>query len=250
MHVNAGLTAISFAVRLSQMGKPESKYRIADLENKERPRERLQQGGAKTLNSAELLAVLLRTGVQGESAIDLGQRLLQTFGGLAGLQRTEFEALEETHGMGAAKASTLIAAIELGRRILIADPESRPRISSPADAAGLVQYEMGALEHEHLRVILLDTRNQVLEIEELYRGSLNSSPVRIAEVFRPAIRRNAAALILVHNHPSGDPAPSPDDIALTKAIREAGRLLDIELLDHLVIGQGRFVSMKEKRLGF
>jgi DNA repair protein RadC len=232
------------------MGKPESKYRIADLENKERPRERLQHGGAKTLNSAELLAVLLRTGVQGESAIDLGQRLLQTFGGLAGLQRTEFEALEEAHGMGAAKASTLMAAIELGRRILIADPESRPRISSPEDAAGLVQYEMSALEQEHLRVILLDTRNQVLEIEELYRGSLNSSPVRIAEVFRPAIRKNAAALILVHNHPSGDPAPSPDDIALTKAIREAGRLLDIELLDHLVIGQGRFVSMKEKRLGF
>jgi DNA repair protein RadC len=232
------------------MGKPESKYRIADLENKERPRERLQHGGAKTLNSAELLAVLLRTGVQGESAIDLGKRLLQTFGGLAGLQRTEFEALEEAHGMGAAKASTLMAAIELGRRILIADPESRPRISSPEDAAGLVQYEMSALEQEHLRVILLDTRNQVLEIEELYRGSLNSSPVRIAEVFRPAIRKNAAALILVHNHPSGDPAPSPDDIALTKAIREAGRLLDIELLDHLVIGQGRFVSMKEKRLGF
>jgi DNA repair protein RadC len=232
------------------MGKPESKYRIADLENKERPRERLQHGGAKTLNSAELLAVLLRTGVRGESAIDLGQRLLQTFGGLAGLQRAEFEALEETHGLGAAKASTLMAAIELGRRILIADPESRPRINSPADAAGLVQYEMGALEQEHLRVILLDTRNQVLEIEELYRGSLNSSPVRIAEVFRPAIRKNAAALILVHNHPSGDPTPSPDDIALTKAIREAGRLLDIELLDHLVIGQGRFVSMKEKRLGF
>lgn len=232
------------------MGQSDSKYRIADLENNERPRERLQHSGPQSLNSAELLAVLLRTGVSGESAIDLGQRLLQTFGGLAGLQRADFTVLEGTHGMGEAKAAALIAAIELGRRILIADPETRPRISSPADAAALVQYEMSALEQEHLRAILLDTRNQVLGIVELYRGSLNSAPVRIAEVFKPAIRKNAAALILVHNHPSGDPSPSPDDIALTKGIREAGRLLDLELLDHLIIGQGRFVSMKEKRLGF
>jgi DNA repair protein RadC len=232
------------------MGKPENQYRIADLESEERPRERLRKLGAQSLNTAELLAVLLRTGVSGESAIDLGKRLLATFTGLPGLQRADFATLEATHGMGEAKAASLQAAIELGRRLQLQEPETRPRISSPADAAALVQYEMAALEQEHLRAILLDTRNQVLEIAELYRGSLNSAPVRIAEVFKPAIRRNAAALILVHNHPSGDPAPSPDDIALTKGIREAGRLLDIELLDHLVIGQGRFISMKEKRLGF
>lgn len=232
------------------MGTSESKYRIADLENNERPRERLRHLGPQSLNTAELLAVLLRTGVQGESAIDLGQRLLQAFGGLAGLQRAEFALLEETHGIGEAKAAALKAAIELGRRLQIQEPESRPRVSSPADAAALVQYEMSGLEQEHLRAILLDTRNQVQEIVELYRGSLNSAPVRIAEVFKPAIRRNAAGIILVHNHPSGDPSPSPDDIALTKAIREAGRLLDLELLDHLIIGQGRFVSMKERRLGF
>jgi len=138
----------------------------------------------------------------------------------------------------------------LGRRLSLQEPGERPVISSPADAAGLVQYEMSALEQEQLRAILLDTRNQVMEIVELYRGSLNAAPVRVAEVFKTAIRRNAAAIILVHNHPSGDPTPSPDDLALTKAVREAGHLLDIEVLDHLIIGQGRYVSMKEKRLGF
>ncbi len=232
------------------MEKPEPKYRIADLATEERPRERLKHLGPQSLNTAELLAVLLRTGVKGENAIQLGHRLLQTFGGLAGIQRAHFEEVEKQHGLGEAKAATLKAAIELGRRLTLQEPEERPRIGSPADAAALVQFEMSALEQEHLRAILLNTRNEVLGIEELYRGSLNSAPVRIAEVFRPAIRRNAAAIILVHNHPSGDPTPSPDDLALTKALREAGTLLDIEILDHLVIGQGRFVSMKERRLGF
>lgn len=232
------------------MGNELPKYRIADLDTKERPRERLKNLGAQSLNTAELLAVLLRTGVKGESAIALGQRLLQAFGSLAGIQRAHFEEVEKQHGIGEAKAATLKAAIELGRRLAVQEPEERPQINSPDDAAALVQYEMSALEQEHLRAILLDTRNKVLEVVELYRGSVNSAPVRIAEVFRPAIRRNAAAIILVHNHPSGDPTPSPDDLALTKALREAGQMLDLEVLDHLIIGQGRFVSMKEKHLGF
>ena len=194
--------------------------------------------------------MLLRTGLPGENAVALGQRLLQVFGGLAGLQRADFTEMEKTHGLGEAKAATLKAAIELGRRLHAQEPEQRPRVNSPADAAALVQYEMGALEQEHLRAILLNTRNEVIEVVEIYRGSLNSAPVRLADVFKPAVRKNAAALILVHNHPSGDPAASPDDIALTKAVREAGRLLNLELLDHIIIGQGRFVSLKEKRLGF
>jgi DNA repair protein RadC len=225
-------------------------YRIADLAADERPRERLISQGAGSLNTAELLAVLLRTGVPGENAVELGQRLLQTFGGLTGIQRAEFNEVQNQHGIGEAKASTLKAAIELGRRLSIQDPEERPAISSPADVAALVQYEMSALEQEHLRVIQLNTRNQVLDIVEITKGSLNAAQVRIAEVFKPAIRRNCAAIILVHNHPSGDPTPSPDDVALTKAIREAGLMLDIDVLDHLIIGQGRYVSMKEKRLGF
>lgn len=232
------------------MGTDSPSYRISDIEASERPRERLRQRGAQSLNTAELLAVLLRTGLPGENAVALGQRLLQIFGGLAGLQRADFAEMEKTHGLGEAKTATLKAAIELGRRLQAQEPEQRPRVNSPAEAAALVQYEMGALEQEHLRAILLNTRNEVIEVVEIYRGSLNSAPVRIADVFKPAVRKNAAALILVHNHPSGDPAASPDDIALTKAVREAGRLLNLELLDHIIIGQGRFVSLKEKRLGF
>jgi DNA repair protein RadC len=153
--------------------------------------------------------------------------------------------------MGEAKATALKAAIELGQRLSVQSPETRPVVSSPADAAALVQYEMAALPQEHLKAILVDTRNRVIgDVIELYKGSINFTSVRIAEIFKPAIQRNAASIILVHNHPSGDPTPSPDDLALTKGVREAGKLLDIELLDHLIIGQGRYVSMKEKKLGF
>ena len=128
--------------------------------------------------------------------------------------------------------------------------EERHSIHSIADIAALVQYEMSVLEQEELRVILLDSRNHIIDLVTVYRGSLNSSQVRVGELFKDAIRRNAASVIVIHNHPSGDPTPSPDDIALTRAIVEAGKLIDIDVLDHLVIGTGRFVSMKEKGLGF
>ncbi|MGH2582267.1 MAG: RadC family protein [Anaerolineales bacterium] len=221
------------------MNAERAQYRIADIPTDDRPRERLKKSGPESLNTAELLAILVRTGVKGESAIQLGQRLLKAFNGLAGLQRAPYEEVETQRGMGEAKATTIKAAIELGRRLSILEPEAKPTISNPADAAAMVQYEMSALETEHLRAILLDTRNHVIEIVEIYRGSLNSTNVRVAEVFTAAVRRNAASLILVHNHPSGDPTPSPEDLALTKALREAGNLLDIELLDHLIIGQCR-----------
>jgi DNA repair protein RadC len=210
----------------------------------------LKHHGPQSLNTAELLAILLRTGVPGENAVEVGQRLLYAFGGLVGMHRASFEEMEGQHGLGEAKAATLKAAIELGRRMSLQEPEARLTIGSPADAAALVQFEMGALEQEHLRAIVLDTRNHVLEVAEIYKGSVNAAQVRIAEIFRPAIRRNAPALIVVHNHPSGDPTPSVDDISLTKLMREAGTLLDIEVLDHLVIGQGQYVSMKERGLGF
>jgi DNA repair protein RadC len=154
------------------------------------------------------------------------------------------------HGIGEAKAAQIKAAIELGRRLTLESPEERPTINSPADAAALVIYEMSALEQEHLRILLLDRRNRVLEIEEVYRGSVNSSQVRVGEVFKAAVRKNASALIVIHNHPSGDPTPSPDDVAVTRAIVQAGKLLDVDVLDHLVIGQGRWVSLKERGLGF
>jgi len=227
-----------------------AKYRISDLDASERPRERLERLGPKALNQAELLAILLRTGVPGENAVEVGQRLLKEFGGLAGLHRATFEEIVSQHGIGEAKAAQIKAAIELGRRLVEENPEERPVVHSPEDAAALVSYEMSALEQEELRVLLLDTRNRVLAKETLYRGSLNSSQVRVGELFKAAIRRNSAAIIVVHNHPSGDPSPSPDDIALTRGIVQAGKLLDIEVLDHLVIGRGKYVSLKERGLGF
>jgi DNA repair protein RadC len=224
-------------------------YRITDLDQAERPRERLAKLGPQALSTAELLAILLRVGVAGENAVQVGQRLLQSLGGLAGLQRASYEEVCSQHGVGPAKAAQIKAAIELGRRLVVEAPEERPAIHSPADAATLVQYEMSALEQEELRVILLDTRNRVIDIASVYRGSLNSSQVRVGELFKTAIRRNCAALIVVHNHPSGDPAPSPV-IAITRALVQAGKLLDVEVLDHLVIGRGRYVSLKERGLGF
>jgi DNA repair protein RadC len=225
-------------------------YRIMDLQESERPRERLASLGPQALSNAELIAILLRVGVKGESAVAVGQRLLNEFKGLRGLHRAPFNDLKKQHGLGDAKASQIKAAIELGRRLTLESPEERAGINSPADAAALVQYEMSVLEQEHMRVILLDRRNRVLETVEIYKGSVNSSQVRVGEVFKEAIRKNASALIVIHNHPSGDPTPSPDDVAVTRAIVQAGKLLDVEVLDHLVIGQGRWVSLKERGLGF
>lgn len=223
---------------------------MSELATDERPRERLARLGPRALTSAELLAILVGAGVVGENAVQLGQRVLRRLGGLAGLQRASFAEICALRGLGPARAAQIQAAIELGRRLSVAPGESRPAVHSPADAAALVQYEMAALEQEHLRVMLLDTRNRVLDVVELYHGSLNTALVRVGEVFKPAVRRNAAAILVVHNHPSGDPTPSPDDVAITRAIVQAGRLLDIDVLDHLVIGQGRFVSLKERGLGF
>ncbi len=232
------------------MKNTESTYRIMDLAESERPRERMGRLGAQALSNAELLGILLRVGVPGENAVQVGQRLLSSFGGIRGLHRASIAEMEQERGLGKAKAATIKAAIELGRRLTLEAPEERPAVRSPGDAAALVQYEMQALEKEHLRVMLLDTRNYVTEIVEIYQGSLNASMVRVGEVFTPAVRRNAAHIIVVHNHPSGDPSPSPEDISLTRSLVQAGKLLNIEVLDHLVIGYGKYVSLKEKNLGF
>ena len=232
------------------MHERPASYRIRELTASERPRERLAKLGPQALSNAELLAILLRVGVQGENAVQVGQRLLSQFGSITGLHRVSYEELFSAYGVGPAKAAQIKAAIELGRRLSIETSGDMPTINSPADAAALVMYEMSALPQEQLRVMLLNTRNQVLEIKTLYQGSLNSSAVRVGEVFKQAIIQNAAATIICHNHPSGDPTPSPDDVAVTRAMVEAGQLLDIPILDHLVIGGNRFVSLKERGLGF
>jgi DNA repair protein RadC len=138
----------------------------------------------------------------------------------------------------------------MGRRLLLAAPEERLQICSPADAANLLMLDMAHLDQEHLRLVLLDTKNRVLASPTVYKGNVNTSVIRISEIFREAIRHNSTSLIVAHNHPSGDPTPSPEDVRVTRQIHEAGKLLDIDVLDHLIIGQGRYVSLKERGLGF
>jgi DNA repair protein RadC len=223
---------------------------MRDLPADERPRERLAHAGANALSTAELLAIILRTGVSGENVLDVAHRLLSKYGGLAGLGRASLNELCAEKGLGMAKAAQLKAALELGRRLLLSSPDERPQVKCPADAANLLMGEMGLLEQEHMRVMLLDTRNRVQGINTVYQGSLNTTMVRVGELFRDAIRGNSAAIIVAHNHPSGDPTPSPEDVAVTQQIVAAGKLLDIDVLDHLVIGHQRFISLKERGLGF
>jgi DNA repair protein RadC len=201
---------------------------------------------ANGCNLAELLAAV----VGGAKQIEVAEGLLSRFGGdIQRIYKANVAEIAQVHGIGQQTAVRLKAALALAIRLHepIGD---RPVINSPADAAALVMYEMSLLEQEHLKVMLLDTRNRVLDIIEVYHGSVNSSQVRVGELFKPAIQRMAPAIICVHNHPSQDPTPSSDDVAVTRCINNAGKLLDIDLLDHLVIGGNRWVSLKERGLGF
>ncbi len=219
-------------------------------EESELPRERLLRVGAASLKTQELLAIILRTGTHGENVVHLAERILQECGGLGGLGRMRFDQLVAIKGVKKVKAIELQAAIELGRRVVAAEPESRRVIKSPADAAELLS-EMSCMEQEVMRTLLLDTKNHVLSIPTVYRGSRHTTVIRVSELFKEAVRQNCAAIIVAHNHPSGDPTPSPEDVAVTREIVQAGKILDIDVLDHLVIGAGqRYVSLKERGLGF
>jgi len=219
--------------------------KLKTLPLREQPAYRVSANAAGC-SLAELLAAL----VGGTHQIEVAEGLLARFGG--DIQRIHKEHVSEigsVPGVGQQTAVRIKAALALGLKLH--EPTSdRPVVNSPADAAALVQYEMSLLEQEFLKVILLDNRNHVLDIVEIYHGSVNSSQVRMAEVFRPAVQRMAPAIICAHNHPSMDPTPSPDDISVTRAMVQAGKLLDIECLDHIVIGGSRFVSLKERGLGF
>jgi DNA repair protein RadC len=224
--------------------------RIRDLPASARPRERLRDAGPGALADQELLAILLRTGTAQENAVAVASRLLSRFDGLVGLARSSFPELCAERGLGEAKAAQVQAALELGRRLVATQPQERAVIRYPQDVANLLQGELGLLDQEHMRVLLLNTRNQVLGTSDVYRGSVHTAVVRIGELFRDALRQNAPAIILVHNHPSGDPTPSSEDIAMTKQAIEAGELLDVDVLDHVILAQGRFESMKTKKLAF
>ena len=222
---------------------------IRDLPGGERPRERLRDNGPSALSNAELIAILLRTGTTSENVIDLSARLLAKFQGLPGLARATYTDLSAEYGFGEAKACQLLAALELGKRLQKSSSFDRPVINEPQDVANLVSSDMAHYEQEHFRVIVLDTKNHVLAMPDVFVGSVNSTTIRTAEVFREAVRRNAPGVIIVHNHPSGDPGPSAEDVSVTREIIAAGKALDIEVLDHIVIGRDGHVSLKERGLG-
>ena len=225
-------------------------FTLKELAPDERPCERLLMRGAASLTNGDLIAIILNTGTQGETVTTLAQRLLSEHGGLLGLMKLDAVELARIHGLGPAKAAKLKATLEIAARVVALGPDQRPAIGSPDDVVNLVGIEMAALDQEQLRVVLLDTKHRVLAIRTIYQGSVNQAQVRIAEVFREAIRHNAVALIAVHNHPSGDPTPSAADVALTAELAKAGDLLDVEVLDHLIIGRGRHASLRRLGLGF
>lgn len=218
----------------------------ASTSHPNQPQQRLISHGAETLSDAELIGLVLGTSPNSRHA----QQLISAAGSWLALQRLSIDELQHTPGVGINRAIRLKAALDLPRRIAQSELCSRPQIRAPQDAAQLMLIEMSHLDQEHLRVICLDTKNRVQIIQTLYVGSLNSSLLRVGEVYKEAIRRNSSAIIVVHNHPSGDPNPSADDIQVTRDIMAAGKLLDVDFLDHLIIGHGQWVSMRERGLGF
>lgn len=219
---------------------------LRDLPHEERPRERMMHYGAESLSQAELLAILLRTGTRRESAIHIAQQMLGKIGGLRGLVDLSIEELTEINGIGPAKAIQLKAGIELGRRLANSRFTMPVIIRSPQDAAEILTEQLRYLQKEHFVCLFLNTKNHVIGQETLSMGSLNASIVHPREVFRAAIKCSSASIICAHNHPSGDPTPSPEDISLTSRLLKAGEIVGIEVLDHLIIGDNGFVSLKEK----
>ncbi|MDQ0224710.1 RadC family protein [Metabacillus niabensis] len=223
-----------------------SNFKIRDFPQDERPRERLINDGPDKLSNQELLAIILRTGTSKESVLNLSQKLLKHFEGLRMLTNATVEEITSISGIGKAKAAQIIAAMELGRRINRLTYDDRYTIRSPQDGANYVMDEMRFLSQEHFVCLYLNTKNQVLHKQTVFIGSLNASIVHPREVFKEAFKRSAASVICVHNHPSGDPTPSREDIEVTKRLTECGKMLGIELLDHLIIGDQKYVSLKEK----
>ncbi len=219
---------------------------IRELPTEEQPMTRLAQLGPEAVSTAELLALFLWM----PDGLDVATEMLVKFGSLRDLITAPVNQLCEISGIGERGAMRLRAIVELSKRVSKTCMVDKSKITSPADAANLLMEDMRCLKQEEMRVIILDTRNQVLGVKTIYKGSLNTAVVRIGEVLRPAIEANAAAIIISHNHPSGDPSPSPEDINVTRQIVEAGKLMNIEVLDHVIIGDGRFTSLKERGLGF
>lgn len=228
---------------------------IKDLPTSIRPRERLQTLGPQALSDDELLAIVARTGTASQNVVEMSRSVLTRFGGLRGLNQASWQEIAREPGMGSVKATELKAAFELGKRMLTLSPEELPQITGPQDVYALLRLDMQFLQQESVRVMLLNTKHRVQAVHEATLGTLNSSNVRVGEIFREAVRQQASAVVLVHNHPSGDPTPSADDVALTQKVVYCGEQLDIEVLDHVIIGQPGssspgWVSLRQRGLGF
>jgi len=224
-------------------------YTIKDLPLNERPREKLYRYGVKSLSNSELIAVIIRTGSKGDTAIQLAERIISLDDrGIGFLSDATIEELTDVKGIGNCKAAQLLAAIELGKRISAYKKEDNIRISCPNDIADLLMEEMRYLKKEYFKIAILDTKNQIITIENISIGNLNSSIVHPREVFNMAIKRSANSIILVHNHPSGDPTPSSEDINITNRLIEAGNILGIKVLDHIIIGDNKYISFKERNI--
>lgn len=221
---------------------------ISDWPNRERPREKLLERGPQALSDAELLAIFLRTGTRGESAVDLARRLLREFGSLRALLNAEPQRLKAIHGLGLAKSALLLAALELGRRYLEESFLREDPLTSPELVRRYLTYKLRDRPYEIFAVIFLDTRNRPIAFEELFRGTINASAVYPREVVKRALEYNATSLILVHNHPSGLAAPSASDKQITSVLQKALVLFEIRLLDHFVVGDGEVFSFAEAGL--
>lgn len=221
---------------------------IKDLPEDERPREKMLKFGAEKVTNGELLAIIIRTGVKSASAVKLAESILARATSLRELPNLTVEELMEVKGIGKAKGVQIKAALELGRRIATSFRQDSLSISSPRDVVGLIMEEMRFYQKEHFKAILLNTKNQVIASETIFIGSLNASIVHPREIFNLAIKKNSASIILAHNHPSGDPTPSQEDIEVTKRVVEVGNIIGIKVLDHLVIGEGKYYSFRESGL--
>lgn len=231
------------------MSETAKRYlKIKELPEHERPRERLEKLGAEALSDAELLAILLRTGIPGVSALDLANRILFKFRELKSLAAASLEQLCQTPGIGRAKAVQVKAAFDLAKRLSQFRPEEKPVIRSSRDVFAMMAEEMRLQEKECFKALYLDVKNHVKRVETISVGTLSASLVHPREVFQWAVRHNCAAVIVVHNHPTGDPSPSSHDTETTERIKAAGKVLGIELLDHIIIGEGRYFSYKDKDL--
>lgn len=225
-----------------------TQYMLRDIPLEERPRERMIQYGAGVLSNSELLAILLRTGTRHESAIHMAQRILVGTGGIRGLIDFSLDELTKLNGIGPAKAVQLKAGIELGQRLAKARLPETGNIRNPRNVADMVMEQLRYLQKEHFVCLFLNTKNHIIAQETLSIGSLNASIVHPREVFRAAIKCGSASMICIHNHPSGDPTPSPEDISMTRRLCDAGEIVGIDVLDHIIIGDGEFISLKEQGL--